>query len=168
MHRAFVCYWPYVLTILTFPVGEHLFLATEHGLQHRVLLRQHLQCGVKQGPSHVQPNILVPQTHRTSVTESIDLGTCQKRGWWVGASLGVKLLKAAVARHVPLKVNDHPADGGPDVPRRGDSYWGCRHNLLLVVQLIPAKLSMRVTSQSIHSLKTAGVIQLDSCHVLTS
>lgn len=30
--------------------------------------------------------------------------------------------QAAVSGHVPLEVDDHPADGGPKVPRRGDSY----------------------------------------------
>lgn len=44
---------------------------------------------------------------------------------------------AAVPGHVPLKVDDHPADGGPDVPRRGDSYWGGRHSLSLALQIIP-------------------------------
>lgn len=44
--------------------------------------------------------------------------------------------QGVVPGHVPLEVDDHPADGGSKVPRRGDSYWWGLHNLLLL-QIIP-------------------------------
>lgn len=107
---------------LTFFISEDLLLSTEHGFQHGVLPGQHLQCGVKQGPAHVELDILVTQAHRTSITAGLGLGTGQRRRRGGAVGLGVMLGQAAIPGHVPLEVDDHPADGGPKVPRRGDSY----------------------------------------------
>lgn len=107
---------------LTFFISEHFLLSTEHGFQHGVLLGQISQCGVKQGPANIDPDILVAQAHRSSITAGLGLGTGQRSGWGGGVGLGVMLRQAAVPGHVPLEVDDHPADGGPKVPRRGDSY----------------------------------------------
>lgn len=65
---------------LTFFISEHFFLSTEHGFQHGVLPGQHLQCGVKQGPPNVEPDILVAQAHCSSITAGLGLGTGQRRG----------------------------------------------------------------------------------------
>lgn len=107
---------------LTVFISEHFFLSAEHGFQHGVLSGQHLQCGVKQVPADVESYILVTQAHRSSITAGLGLGTGQRRGWGGAVGLSVMLGQAAVPRHVPLEVDDHPADGGPKVPRRGDSY----------------------------------------------
>lgn len=110
---------------LTVFISEHFSLSAEHGLQHGVLSGQHLQRGVKQVPADVESDILVAQAHRSSITAGLGLGTGQRtrRGRRGAAGLSVTLGQAAVPRHVPLEVDDHPADGGPKVPRRGDSYW---------------------------------------------
>ena len=103
-------------------IREHFFLPAEHGFQHGVLSGQHLQCGVKQVPANVEPHILVAKAHRSSVTAGLGLGTGQRGGRGGAVGLSVTLGQAAVPRHVPLEVDDHPADGGPKLPRRGDSY----------------------------------------------
>jgi len=130
--------WADSSDLLTFFICEHFFLSTEHGFQHGVFPGQHLQCGVKQHPSNIEPNILVAQTNRSSITAGLGLGTSQRRGWRGGLRLAVLLGKAAFPWHVPLEVDDHPADGGPKVPRRGDSYWWGHHNLSLL-HVIPRK-----------------------------
>lgn len=121
---------------LTVFISEHFSLSAEHGFQHGVLSGQHLQRGVKQVPADVESDILVAQAHRPSITAGLGLGTGQRRGRGGAARLSVMMGQAAVPRHVPLEVDDHPADGGPKVPRRGDSYWWGRHNLSLL-QIIP-------------------------------
>lgn len=113
-------------------IGEHLFLSTEHGFQQGVLSGQHLQCGVKQVSTDVESDILV--AHCSTITANLSLGTGQGRVGTEG--LNMMLGQGVVPRHVPLEVDDHPADGGPKVPRRGDSYWWGLHNRLLL-QIIP-------------------------------
>lgn len=115
-------------------IGEHLFLSTEHGFQQGVLSGQHLQCGVKQVSTDVESDILVAQAHCSTITANLSLGTGQGRVGTEG--LNMMLGQGVVPRHVPLEVDDHPADGGPKVPRRGDSYWWGLHNRLLL-QIIP-------------------------------
>lgn len=107
---------------LAFLISEHFCLPAEHSFQHRVLSSQHLQCGVKQVPANVESDILVAQAHRSSITAGLGLGTRQRRGQGRAVRLSVILGQAAVPRHVPLEVDDHPADGGAKVPRRGDNY----------------------------------------------
>lgn len=102
-------------------IGEHLFLSTEHGFQQGVLSGQHLQCGVKQVSTDVESDILVAQAHRSTITANLSLGTGQGRAGTEG--LNMMLGQGVVPRHVPLEVDDHPADGGPKVPRRVGSYW---------------------------------------------
>lgn len=65
---------------LTFFISKHFLFSTEHSFQHRVLPGQHLQCGVEQGPTDVEPDILVAQAHRFSITAGLGLGTGQRRG----------------------------------------------------------------------------------------
>lgn len=113
---------PAVHRLLTFFVREHFFLSAEHGFQHGVLPGQHLQCGVKQVPTDIESDILVAQAHRSLITAGLGLRTGKRRGRGGAVGLDVMLGQAAVPRHVPLEVDDHPADGGPKVPRRGDSY----------------------------------------------
>lgn len=107
---------------LTLFISEHFLLSAEHGFQHGVLPGQYLQCGVKQGPANIKPDILVAQANCSSITAGLGLGTCQMRGWRGGVRLGMMLGQTAVSRHVLLEVDDHPADRGPKVPRRDDSY----------------------------------------------
>lgn len=92
-------------------ISEDLFLSTEHGFQQGVLSGQHLQCGVKQVSTNVESNILVAQAQRSTITANLSLGTWQERAGTEG--LNMMLGQAVVPGHVPLEVDDHPADGGP-------------------------------------------------------
>lgn len=104
----------------TFFIGEDLFLSTEHGFQQGILSGQHLQCGVKQASTDIKSDILVAQAHRSTITANLSLGT--RQGWAGTEGLNMMLGQGVVPGHVPLEVDDHPADGGPKVSRRGDSY----------------------------------------------
>lgn len=79
-----------------------------------------MQRGVKQVSTNVESDILVAQAHRSTITADLSLGTGQGRAGTDG--LNMMLGQGVVPGHVPLEVDDHPADGGPKVPRRGDSY----------------------------------------------
>lgn len=79
-----------------------------------------MQCGVKQVPTDVESDVLVAQAHRSTITANLSLGTGQGRVGTGGPRM--MLGQGVVPGHVPLEVDDHPADGGPKVPRRGDSY----------------------------------------------
>lgn len=136
---------------LTFLVCEYLHLATEHGLEQRVLSCEHLHGGIEKRAPDVQPDILIADADGPPVTAGLRLRTGDRRHRYQRPSLCMQRVEATLRRHVPLEVDHHPADDGPDVSRRGDCYWGgCRSLFLPKKLLISAYTFTHRTEGIIH------------------
>lgn len=112
----------YDSTTFTFLVGEDLHLAAKHGLEQCVLSREHLHSGIVERSSHVQANVFAPCD--IALAAGLNLGTFGGRDGENGVSPRPERVQAALSRHVPLQVDDHPAHGRFDVTRRGERRWG--------------------------------------------